>query len=261
MSLGFKWAGWEPLVANDIDGSFLDTYRSNIHQTAIQGSISDDDVFNLLIDTVLANRNRSVPLAVLGGPPCQGFSTAGNRRSMDDERNRLFYRYRDVLVALKPEVYIFENVTGLMNMDGGAVFETVRRELSIEDFRVRASKLNAEEYGIPQRRTRLLITGTRGELGRFDPPEPVTQFKERLSLFGSLPPAVTVREALDDLPPLEPGEDGSTKEYAAEPKNPYQRLMRGRLSPEDYFDCLREGAREVGDADDTSLTSRLSIRM
>jgi hypothetical protein len=50
----------------------------------------------------------------------------------------------------------------------------------------------------------------------------VTQFKERLSLFGSLPPAVTVREALDDLPPLEPGEDGSAKEYLAEPQNPYQ---------------------------------------
>jgi len=261
MSLGFKWAGWKPLAANDIDGSFLDTYRSNIHQTAIEGSITDDDVFNRLIESVLTNRDRSVPLAVLGGPPCQGFSTAGNRRSMGDERNRLFYRYRDVLVALKPDVYIFENVTGLMNMDGGAVFETVRRELSIEDFMVRASKLNAEEYGIPQRRTRLLITGTRGGLGRLDPPEPVTQFKERLSLFGSLPPAVTVREALDDLPPLEPGEDGSAKEYLAEPQNPYQGLMRGRLSPEDYFERLREGFREVGDADGVSSTSHLSVRM
>ena len=136
MSLGFKWAGWEPLAANDIDGSFLDTYRSNIHQTAIEGSITDDDVFDRLIQSALTNRDGRVPSAVLGGPPCQGFSTAGNRRSMGDERNRLFYRYKDVLVALKPDVYIFEKLTGLMNMDGGAVFETVRRELSIEDFLV-----------------------------------------------------------------------------------------------------------------------------
>ena len=62
-------------------------------------------------------------------------------------------------------MYVFENVTGLLNMDGGAVFKTVRRELSIEDFLIRAWKLNTEEYGISQRRTRLLITGTGNGFG------------------------------------------------------------------------------------------------
>jgi DNA (cytosine-5)-methyltransferase 1 len=180
---------------------------------------------------------------------------------MGDERNQLFYRYRDVLVALKPDVYVFENVTGLLNMDGGAVFETVRRELSIEDFLIRAWKLNAEEYGIPQRRTRLLITGTRNGFGQLDPPEPVTQFKERLSLFGYLPAAVTVREALDDLPPLEPGEDGSVKDYLSEPRNPYQQLMRGRLSPADYLERFREGFGDAGEIEGTSSRSHLSVRM
>ncbi len=261
MSLGFKWAGWEPLAANDIDGTFLDTYRSNIHETAIEGSINDDDVFDRLLECVSAGRDKGVPLAVLGGPPCQGFSTAGNRRSMGDERNSLFYRYRDVLMALKPELYVFENVTGLLNMDGGVVFETVRRELSIEDFLVRAWKLNAEEYGVPQRRTRLIIMGTRGGFGRAEPPEPVTRFRERLSLFDSLPPAVTVREALDDLPPLEAGEDGSVKDYLHEPENIYQHLMRGRLSPEDYLARLRETFGGAGESEGTSSRSHRSVRM
>jgi hypothetical protein len=78
---------------------------------------------------------------------------------------------------------------------------------------------------------------------RLAPPPPVTQLGDEQTLFGTLPLAVTVSEALSDLPPLAPGEDGSTYDYVSEPMHPYQELMRGRISARGYLDGLRAGVR------------------
>ena len=92
LSLGFSWAGWEPVAANDIDEKFLETYKKNIHKNVIPGDIRDSSVLSDLLSSVekTHSRNRFHRLFVLGGPPCQGFSTAGNRRSMCDKRNKLY---------------------------------------------------------------------------------------------------------------------------------------------------------------------------
>ena len=241
LALGFVWAGWKPIVANDIEESFLATYRANIDQNAISGDIREENVFNSLISTICDRRDESVPLFVLGGPPCQGFSTAGNRRTMDDDRNWLFKQYKKVLKTIRPDGFVFENVTGLLNMEGGRVFQMVRSELLTEATYVSAWKVRAEEYGVPQRRTRVILMGNGFE--RLAPPPPVTQLGDEQTLFGTLPPAVTVSEALSDLPPLAPGEDGSTYDYVSEPMHPYQELMRGRISARGYLDGLRAGVR------------------
>ncbi|MGH9344883.1 MAG: Alw26I/Eco31I/Esp3I family type II restriction adenine-specific DNA-methyltransferase [Terriglobia bacterium] len=242
LALGFIWAGWKPIVANDIEESYLDTYQANIDKKIILGDIREAAVFKALIEACEEQRNPKLPLVVLGGPPCQGFSTAGNRRSMNDERNWLFKQYKKALQKLEPTAFVFENVTGLLNMEGGKVFEIVRRELLKEANSLSVWKLKAEEYGIPQRRTRVILVGTSKPMSL---PPPLTQFEAQSTIFGVLPPAVTVRDALSDLPALVPGEDGSTKNYLGEPQHPYQRFMRGLISAGDYVSTLTGEVRQA----------------
>jgi Alw26I/Eco31I/Esp3I family type II restriction m6 adenine DNA methyltransferase len=237
LALGFVWAGWEPIVANDVEASYLKTYQANIDENVVLGDIRDLKVFERLIAVCNERRNPKLPLLVLGGPPCQGFSTAGNRRSMDDERNWLFRQYTKVLQEVRPAAFVFENVTGILNMDSGRVFEMVRSELLKEAKSLSAWKLKAEEYGIPQRRTRVILVGSSHAM--LAPPT-MTKFKAETTLFGVLPPAVTVSEALSDLPPLAPGEDGSAKDYLYQPQNIYQQFVRGYISAEEYLASLAE---------------------
>lgn len=243
MGLGFAWAGWRPIVASDIEKSFLATYRANVDEKTICGDICDDAVFTAIVETCKAARHSfpGVPFFVLGGPPCQGFSTAGNRRSMDDDRNWLFKRYNELVELVHPDAFVFENVPGLMNMEGGRVFEMVRRELEANVRRLSVWKLRAEEYGVPQRRTRVVLVGETREVSWARPPQQVTQLGAESDLFGALPQAVTVGEALSDLPPVKAGEDGSAMNYLHEPMNPYQRLMRGCLTADEYLQLLRLG--------------------
>ena len=247
LSLGFKWAGWEPIVANDIEGSFLETYRLNIHQNAIKGDIRQEDVFDAVVRQAKSARLRrkDMPLFVLGGPPCQGFSTAGNRRSMEDERNKLFYEYKKILLALKPDGFLFENVPGILNMQGGEVFRLIQKELSSCAEKLVSWKLNAEEHGIPQRRTRVFLVGYNANQPPPISPQPVTQLYREDVLFEELPRAISVEEALSDLPALEPGENGSQKCYLSAPTNPYQAFVRGHISPEKYLKQLTTKSRMV----------------
>jgi DNA-cytosine methyltransferase len=241
LALGFIWAGWESIVANDIDRAALETYKANIHEAVIIGDIKKQDVFEAIVERCKkARKGKSkTPLVVLGGPPCQGFSTAGNRRSMDDERNWLFRQYKAILEAIKPTGFIFENVSGLLNMEGGRVFEMIRGELASLTKSLSVWKLQTENYGIPQRRTRIILFGDSKSQQTHLPPEPVTQLGTETTLFGSLSPAITVSEALSDLPPLTPGEDGSHKDYFHQSAHPYQELMRSKITPEKYLKALK----------------------
>lgn len=238
LSLGFKWAGWTPIVANDIDPSFLKTYAANIHPNTIPGDIRDKSVFKRLVEAVKDSRKPDEPLFVLGGPPCQGFSTAGKRRTQEDERNHLFNEYRAFVSAIKPDGFVFENVPGLLNMEGGSVFEVVQKRLKTPGRALTKWLLRAEEYGVPQRRTRLILVSTPRVWDLPLPPEPITQLPGKGGVLASLKPAITVCEALSDLPRLQQGEDGSSLNYATPPESAYQRFMRGLLLPEEYLSQL-----------------------
>jgi DNA (cytosine-5)-methyltransferase 1 len=252
LSLGFIWAGWKHIVANDIDGSFLETYRKNVDKNTTEGDIRDKRVFEKLVDCVQKERAKdsSTPIIVLGGPPCQGFSTAGNKRSMDDDRNKLFYEYKAMLMAIEPQAFIFENVPGLMSMEQGQVFEMIKSELASTVERLEHWTLQAEQYAIPQRRTRILLVGTSQQDITLERPRPVTRFGPQKLLFDQLPHVIGVRDALSDLPALKSGEDGSDKDYVSAPKNAYQMLMRSELTPDEYLKSLRtEGQAQINSSD------------
>jgi DNA (cytosine-5)-methyltransferase 1 len=220
----------------------LDTYQHNNHSTVVLGDIREKHIFRKIVDTIARARKRDCPLLVIGGPPCQGFSTAGNRRSLSDERNHLFNEFKALVQTIKPDGFVFENVTGLLNMEGGAVFEMIRRELQILDNPVVPWILNAEEYAIPQRRTRLFLLSLPKQWRSLAPPQPITSMEAEATLFGRTSKAVSVKDALSDLPPLKPGEDGSFKDYLCPPVHPYQKLMRSEVTPGEYLTALRSAS-------------------
>lgn len=242
LSLGFKWAGWQPIVANDIESAFLDTYQYNIHPTVVCGDIREKHIFRRIIETIVKERKRNVPLLVIGGPPCQGFSTAGQRRSLDDERNHLFRDFKALVETIKPDGFVFENVTGLLNMEGGAVFKMIRKELQILDNPLVPWILNAEEFAVPQRRTRLVMLSLPKRWKNVSPPPQITSMEQQTTLFGQTTKAVSVKDALSDLPPLRPGEDGSYADYVSEPQHPYQSFMRLAISVEEYLTAIKAGS-------------------
>jgi DNA-cytosine methyltransferase len=245
MGLGFKWAGWRPVIANDLEPRFVATYRRNVHDLAIAGSITDQQVVEALIEAAETARRPGEPFWVLGGPPCQGFSTAGNTRSMEDPRNHLAWDYVRFLQRVKPDGFVFENVTGLLNMQGGKVFAEVKKAFASVMPLLYGAVVSAEEYAIPQRRKRVILVGRQDASGSpWAPPQVLTSLNSGVpSLFHPVEPAVSVEEAIGDLPPLVPGEDGSEKRYATPPRTAYQALMRGYFTPEEYLRCIARGDR------------------
>ena len=236
LSLGFHWAGWRSVVASDIDAHAMATFAKNIHQNVLVGDIRTPEIRSGIIKLATADANKKFPRVLVGGPPCQGFSTAGNRRSREDDRNHLFKDYCALVEAVAPDAFLFENVTGLLNMEGGAVFAEVVAALKKVAKEVRVWRVSADEYGVPQRRKRVIIVG-------FRTLKPFQLATGPLSsgLFGGGP--VSVAEALNDLPALTAGQDGSAFEYRRTAQTPYQRLMRGEIDASAFVDTLSKRPR------------------
>lgn len=170
---------------------------------------------------------------VVGGPPCQAYSTVG-KRLIDDPRGKLFQEYYRILCEIKPKAFVFENVKGMLSMMGGELVKTIIELFESVGYNMHMKVLNAADYGTPQIRERVILIGTLSK-EKFEYPEPTHCDKEllgrpqELDLFDNpqpktLKPHVTLGEALGDLPSLPNG--GESNHYAMPPQNDYQRLMR-----------------------------------
>lgn len=238
LGLGFIWAGWQPIVANDVILPAVETYTKNIHSCAVPGDIRDQTVIEKIVAITQAARKEypNHRLFVLGGPPCQGFSTAGNARTMTDERNSLFRNYRYIVEKIEPDGFVFENVMGLLNMEKGRVFALVHSSLSSVTNSLSVWKLNTENYGVPQRRKRLFLVGLQTVRTEISCPQPIcSSTGERLLGFSQ---PTSVYEALSDLPPLTHNQNGESLDYITPPTSLYQNFMRGLLPPSEYIEKL-----------------------
>ncbi|MCP5329296.1 MAG: DNA cytosine methyltransferase [Steroidobacteraceae bacterium] len=146
---------------------------------------------------------------VVGGPPCQGFSTAG-KKDKNDPRNTLFDNYCDIIAHLRPRALVLENVPGFKKMYGGKMYQAALSRLSDLGYVVSDRVLNAVEYGVPQRRKRFVLVGVRSDVGMdFVWPEATHSNPEarcEADLF--LEPRkgfVSVEDAISDLAFLGPG--------------------------------------------------------
>ena len=214
-SAGFEATEEFEVVAGvDLLGDRLETFTTNHGAANAYGA----DIRNLSVDTLVSENPH--PFVVVGGPPCQGFSSLRPFRNVEwrDPRNNLGEEFCRVVAALEPEWLIFENVVGLVNHEGGRSFEALLQAFEALGYKVSAKVLNAAYHGLPQRRERLIIVGSR-KGKTFCWPAPTHHHGHRsmmgasrllllpqVGLFGDTHPAVTVMDAVGDLPTLEAGQ-------------------------------------------------------
>lgn len=107
----------------------------------------------------------------IGGSPCQSFSISGKRLGFEDTRGTLFYEFARLVKEIQPKVFIYENVPGMLNHDGGKTWRVISSVFDQLGYRWRMFKLSAKDYGIPQNRTRIYIIAIRNDLNIFPPSE------------------------------------------------------------------------------------------
>jgi DNA (cytosine-5)-methyltransferase 1 len=257
LSLGFEMAGFTIAAGVDIDPRGMLTYSHNFPRAqAVVADLRGLSSEELLRRTGIGAGEIDV---IVGGPPCQGFSTIGRvkiaslvregvwdhmrvplPRFIDDPRNVLYREFVRIVRDLQPKFFVMENVPGMLSYRDGEIARQV-----IEDFRAigylaRAEILNAVEFGVPQRRKRVIFIGNRlGLPVRFPRPTHRDWEVEGVGLGRwlsgggntvqtpqGLKPAVTVWEAIGDLPELQQGEGSEEMDYTKEPFTDYQRWAR-----------------------------------
>ncbi len=221
---GFRQAGFRCLFANDFNAHAMETFRLN-HPS----SLSECAPIEQLDPTAIRVRlglEKGELAALVGGPPCQGFSINAPDRFLEDPRNSMFQHYLRFLDEFAPEVFMFENVPGMLSLGGGKVFETVLEEFQKRGYRTSAEILLAAHYGVPQTRWRMILLGSRTGLPPAHP-EPTHYHDCRPNFKGGatvakrlvpldafhLPPAVTLGDAIADLPPVGLGKGLDEADY------------------------------------------------
>lgn len=216
-SLGFKLAGYDIRYAADIESDAVDTYRRNFPETFCEvADIRETPADYLLKRAAVQTGELDI---LLGGPPCQGFSSAG-AKSASDPRNSLLSHYARILDGIRPKWFVMENVEGLLTNAGGShVVEAVKAFLDV-GYWLNLEKVYAQGYGVPQRRKRVLIVGNR--LGHdFEFPPTLTPFAGSIFRKSDL----TLGSALSDMPAT--GDDPSVRlTYAGWPRNELQKWLR-----------------------------------
>lgn len=198
MSLGFEQAGFDVIAAVEIDPIHCATHKFNFPLC----KVFCKSVENVFASEIIEKGNlKEKKLDVLiGGSPCQGFSTIG-KRSLDDPRNYLIKHFIRLAIELQPKYFVLENVRGITIGDHRKFLED-----AIASFRNCGYKtlphqiLNAANYGVPQNRERLFLIGYRQDMKPPKYPAPTHCLPGKLSLF---PNCATVREAISDLPDVE----------------------------------------------------------
>ena len=209
MSLGAQWAGIRVQVAVEADPHAAKTFAANHSEVSVINK-PIEEVCSIEVPGDLR------PLIVFGGPPCQGFSTSNQRtRSSANPLNWLFREYVRVVRMLSPDWIVFENVPGMVVTEGGRFLNAVISEFTGLGYRCCHFVLNAAEFGMPQNRSRMFIVASLHG-GELRTPTPTDT-------------AVTVRDAIGDLPILRNGASVDELSYRCAPRSEYARALRGRM--------------------------------
>ncbi len=225
LSEGFEDAGFRLLAGNDIDQDMIASF--NINHPNAHGISGDINTLNA--EKLVESSGASVKEVdlIIGGPPCQGFSTVGNRRS-DDPRNKLFYEFVRIVEETEPKVFVMENVTGLLTMQGGKVRELIIDEFEKIGFNISYKILNSEDYGVPQKRRRVFFVGHKIPKKDFKFPNPTHEIKkkefQKTLIESNLEKTPSVWDAIGDLPSLNAGDTALS--YPIEPFTEFQRYLR-----------------------------------
>lgn len=206
LSLGFEQAGFEVVAAVDMWADAVRTYNHN-RKDKVAKVISVEDFNEKELSSIIAKEKIT---GIIGGPPCQGFSTVG-RRDIDDPRNKMYLEFYKAVKLADPEFFLIENVKGMLTLNKGAFVKDLLKRFGKDGlgYTISYKLLNAADYGIPQNRYRVFYIGIKNK--KFVFPEP---FDYKL----------TAKDGIGDL-------EGATQEkYGSSPQNEYQRIMRGNVN-------------------------------
>lgn len=217
--LGFRLNGhYLPLCSVEKDLWAVETLRANNRHQIIHADITK------ISSKASIKKNCPIkPDVIIGGPPCQGFSNAG-KKDPADPRNTLFQYFVKWVSVLSPKVFVMENVEGLLarkNAEGEKVIEIISEAFSKIGYSCQVWMLNASNYGVPQMRQRICIVGNK--YGRVIPPPQKTH---SIIEEEGMKPAVTVWEAIGDLPKIHACEGNEFMDYDQQACNDFQRLCR-----------------------------------
>lgn len=233
-SLGFKKAGYSIIGALELKKKFAATHENNFPDSkTIVGDISK-------VSPHLFSQKTSINPAgvdvIIGGPPCQTFSTIGtpkinsvtNNKSKEDPRNYLYKEFLAYVAYFKPRVFIMENVPTMKTKYKGRLFENLINEIKAKGYNPNSAILNSVHYGVPQTRKRLFIVGFRKKEINYQFPES-THYAPKETLFANLlTKFTTVEDAIGDLPKIYDGIREHHLPYSFDtPLSHYQELMRG----------------------------------
>lgn len=221
-SLGLELAGLKCLAAIDFNVSAIETFRVN-HPHVPHALVKDLTKFSPKdLDKLLGSQTVDV---LVGGPPCQGFSKARQvdganhgGRLVHDSRRDLYKEFLRFVVYYQPNVFVMENVPGIKSAAGGEFFTRVQVESRELGYRVIPFEVQAWRFGVPQKRIRQLIIGTRRELPLFIPDRYIrpTHADPGGEAREGLEAAVTLGEAIGDLPEIYAGDEQFERRYDKE---------------------------------------------
>lgn len=207
LSLGFEQAGFKTVIANEYDASIAEAYIKNRNSV----NMVVDDITKLHISDTFGKYKNKVTL-VVGGPPCQGYSQKGQRKTINDPRNFLFKYFVEVVKEVKPQYFVMENVPNLLTAEKGFFKQELEKLFTNLGYTINAQVLCAADYGVPQNRYRAFIIGKRGT--------------SKVEMPKKKDKRTTIWEAISDLAYLESGQGTEISEYIMQPESDYQKLMR-----------------------------------
>jgi DNA (cytosine-5)-methyltransferase 1 len=236
LTTGFHLAGFNSLCAIDVDKKALATYKHNFPNS----KIINQDIRTIKPDQLRSELGlqREELTALIGGPPCQGFSRniPAVERSLNEPRNQLYKTFLEFVEEFRPIYVVMENVSEILKAYDGEVRKQISEQLELLGYKVASASLNAANYGIPQTRTRAFFVASLGKLPTFPQATHFDDSKsyctDKKSYYQSslcetnFSEIITVRNAIDDLPPLEAGKEYTEEIYPSEPKTAYQTIMR-----------------------------------
>lgn len=211
---GLSWGlhkntNFKTMVSLDFDPNAAYTFKKNMPEAEVMvGDITDSTIKDKII--VLA-KEKKVNM-IVGGPPCQGYSMKGKKLGLADPRNFLFREYLNIVEQLQPEVFVIENVKGLLTSSNGWFRDEIIQSVTNLGYCVEYGILNAADFGVPQSRERTIFICSKNNT--ISLPNPTVSKK------------TTVRDAISDLSYLNSGEGDYEQEYCLEAKSDYQRFMR-----------------------------------
>lgn len=211
LSLGFETCGFDVVMANEYDETIANSYKLNHKNTKVVVG----DITTLDLKKIFGQFIGKIDV-IIGGPPCQGFSQKGQRKTIHDERNFLFKYYVDVVRLVRPRYFVMENVPNLLTAEQGFFRKEIEELFDSIGYKLTMGILNASDYGVPQNRRRAVIIGKKGSKAP-QLPKPLNQ-------------KATIWDAISDLAFLESGEGREEQKYQIDSQSKYQEQMRGKCT-------------------------------